>query len=101
MLYLGLPEVPDSELICKNKRRDLPKGHWRMGCEYTTNLIDRFMCPFVEGSCIKIPRTMENPDPEYLEKRISKHNKAARLMEAYGHENNSGDKENPAGAGGP
>lgn len=36
--------------------------HWCFGCEWAKWLGDRCSCPFVIGSCVKLPRTMANPD---------------------------------------
>ena len=38
-----------------------------LNCPYGKFIVDRFFCPFVEGSCIKIPRTIEHPDKDLIE----------------------------------
>ena len=41
-------------------------GHWCMNCPYSTFLGDRFSCPFVQGSCIRLPDTMTKPNPKLI-----------------------------------
>ena len=62
--------IPDSELIISGKQKDVPEYHWCKGCQWGTFLGDRYMCPFVEGSCVRIPWSIENPKPDMLHKRI-------------------------------
>ena len=65
-----ISSIPDSELIVSGKAQSLPDYHWCKGCQWGTNLGDRYMCPFVMGSCARIPWSMETPNPEMLIKRI-------------------------------
>ena len=65
-----ISSIPDSELIVSRKQKDIPDYHWCKGCQWATNLGDRYMCPFVEGSCVRIPWSIDNPNPELLHKRI-------------------------------
>lgn len=65
-----ISSIPDSELIVFRKQKDIPDYHWCKGCQWGTNLGDRYMCPFVEGSCVRIPWSIEQPNPEMLHKRI-------------------------------
>lgn len=68
--------------------------HWCMGCPYATFLGDRFSCPFVVGSCIRLPHTMERPDPtliygfdfrlEYAKRRIERRLKNVEQSEQRG-----------------
>ena len=63
-------EVPDDQLITGGKIKPLPPDHWCDGCGFATRLPDRMMCPFVEGSCVRIPGSIENPNPDILHSRI-------------------------------
>lgn len=64
-------EIPaDKDLIIKGAIKDLPADHWCEGCAWATRLSDRYMCPFVYGSCVRLPKTIDNPDPELLHARI-------------------------------
>lgn len=49
----------------------LPYYHWCDGCAYGTRLYDRYMCPFVEGSCVRIAGSLDMPDAEKLHNRIN------------------------------
>lgn len=61
---------PDDKLLICNTIRPLPADHWCDGCGLATRLTDRVMCPLVEGSCVRIPGSLEKPDPELLHNRI-------------------------------
>lgn len=65
-----ISSIPDSELIISGKMQGLPDKHWCKGCQWATNLDDRYMCPFVEGSCARIPWSIFEPAPDVLHKRI-------------------------------
>lgn len=63
-------EIPDSKLIVKSKAEELPIDHWCEGCGFATRLHDRYMCPFIAGSCVRLPGSLEKPSPELLRSRI-------------------------------
>lgn len=65
--------IPDSELIV-NGHKEIPADHWCRGCEWATNLMDRFMCPFIDGSCAKIPMSIKHPDPQFFREELQNHN---------------------------
>lgn len=65
------PAPTDKELIVKGAIKELPQDHWCEGCGFATRLSDRFMCPFVAGSCVRVPGSLENPSPEILHSRIT------------------------------
>lgn len=67
-------DVPDSELIIAGRQTDLPPKHWCMHCEWATIMPDRVMCPLADGSCVKIPDTMNQLDPERFYKTVRKYN---------------------------
>lgn len=62
--------IPDEKLIIKGGTKPLPPDHWCDGCGFATRLPDRFMCPFVEGSCARLPGTLDAPNPDVLHARI-------------------------------
>ena len=64
-----LSAVPDDQLLTCNIK-PLPMDHWCDGCGFATRMPDRIMCPFIEGSCIRIPGSIEKPCPEILHSRI-------------------------------
>ena len=66
-----LTAVPDSELIIGGNTKPLPIDHWCEGCPWGSRMHDRYMCPFVEGSCVRLPGSMEHPAPEILHSRIT------------------------------
>lgn len=39
---------------------------WCKGCVWATDTGGKTYCPFVEGSCVKIKGTLENPDPDLM-----------------------------------
>ena len=43
------------------------KDHFCLYCPYAKFIGDRFFCPFVEGTCYKIPSTLVNPNPEIVD----------------------------------
>ena len=47
------------------------KDRFCLNCPYGKFIGDRFFCPFVEGSCIKIPKTIEHPDKDLIEALMS------------------------------
>lgn len=61
---------PDDKLLVNGAIKPLPPDHWCDGCGFDTRLPDRMVCPFVEGSCVRIPGSLENPSPEILHSRI-------------------------------
>lgn len=65
-----ISSIPDSELIVSGQVKPLPEYHWCKGCQWGTNLGDRYMCPFVHGSCARIPWSIEAPNHEMLHNRI-------------------------------
>ena len=67
-------DVPDSELIIAGRQTDLPPKHWCMHCEWATIMPDRVMCPLADGSCVKIPDTLNKLDPERFYKAVRKYN---------------------------
>lgn len=42
--------------------------HFCMNCSYGKFLGDRFYCPFVEGSCVRLPGSILKPAPKWLDK---------------------------------
>ena len=46
-------------------RKDRPK-HWCSGCEWGYWLPDRCICPFVVGSCARLPDTLLAPIPHLV-----------------------------------
>ncbi|MBQ8507203.1 MAG: hypothetical protein IJ466_07240 [Clostridia bacterium] len=69
---------PDSELIRGGRMQEIPADHWCRECAWATNLMDRFLCPFIEGSCVRIAGTMEKPEPMRLEMEIARKRKQAK-----------------------
>lgn len=64
-------EIPaDKDLIVKGAVEELPADHWCEGCAWATRLTDRYMCPFVYGSCVRLPHSIENPNQDILHSRI-------------------------------
>lgn len=63
--------TPDDKLIIKGGVKPLPPDHWCEGCGYATRMTDRYMCPFTEGACVRIPGSLEKPSPEILHARIT------------------------------
>ena len=61
---------PDSELIVSDAASSIPEDHWCRGCPWAVNMIDRFVCPFVEGSCARVPETIIEPDMEKLRTKL-------------------------------
>lgn len=47
------------------------KDRFCLNCSYGKFIGDRFFCPFVEGSYIKIPKTIERPDKDLIEALMS------------------------------
>ena len=41
--------------------------HFCMNCSYGKFLGDRFYCPFVEGSCARMPWTITKPAPSWVD----------------------------------
>lgn len=64
------PLPPDDQLLVGGTIKPLPPDHWCDGCGFATRLTDRIMCPFVEGSCVRLPGTVEEPNRELLGRRI-------------------------------
>lgn len=65
------PSLPsDDKLLNTGDDNSLPEKHWCRGCVWGINMLDRFVCPFVEGSCARIPETMTNPNPELFRQKI-------------------------------
>ena len=62
MLNRRSDDIPDSDLIISGAHKELPEYHWCKKCVWATNLGDRYMCPFVEGSCVRFPDTIDAPD---------------------------------------
>ena len=62
--------IPDEQLITNGKIKPLPPDHWCDGCGFATRLADRIMCPFIEGSCVRLPGSIENPNADILHSRI-------------------------------
>ena len=38
-----------------------------LNCPYGKFLNNRFYCPFVEGSCVRLPETILKPAPSYFD----------------------------------
>lgn len=68
--YKYAPRDPEADNRRQMNARELPKKHFCRGCVWATVNPPVFICPFVEGSCAKIPETLENPDPERLHKWV-------------------------------
>lgn len=66
------PPPRDNELIRNGQRLELPQNHWCRGCEWATCLMNRFLCPFVEGSCARIPETILNPSVHRMTEEMQK-----------------------------
>lgn len=62
----------DSELIQNGRQKELPGDHWCRGCDWATCLMDRFLCPFIEGSCARFPETILEPHPDMLAAEMHK-----------------------------
>lgn len=63
-------QIPDDKLIISGKQFDLPPDHFYRGCCWATELPDRIVCPFVYGSCVRVPGSMEKPNIERLHRRV-------------------------------
>lgn len=66
MAKYNTPEEVDND----RRYYQMSKNHWCWGCYWAKILQDRFVCPFVNGSCAKIPRTITNPDPALVSSKI-------------------------------
>lgn len=64
------PTKEPEEPLLRNGYKEIPKDHWCRGCEWAKNLLDRFMCPFIEGSCVKIPMSIQHPDPQFFQEEL-------------------------------
>lgn len=62
--------IPDAELLKGGTFKPLPPDHWCEGCGWAKRMEDRFVCPFVQGSCVRVPGTLEKPDIDLLHKRV-------------------------------
>ena len=58
MAKYNRPEDVDNAV----KQFDIPEDHYCWGCPYGKAMQDRFICPFVEGSCARYPQTLMEPD---------------------------------------
>lgn len=76
--YKYAPRDMEQENRYRINQMELPEKHFCRGCCWAKVEPPVFMCPFVEGSCARIPETMENPDPEELHKRM----RAVRMIAA-------------------
>lgn len=66
MAKYNTPEEVDND----RRYYSMDKNHLCWGCPWAKVLQDRFVCPFVSGSCVKIPKTIANPDPELVSRKI-------------------------------
>lgn len=60
----------DKDLIIKGAIKELPKDHWCEWCGYGRRLTDRYMCLYTEGACVRIPGSLDKPNPDILHSRI-------------------------------
>ena len=61
---------PELALRLQLRNRELPEKHWCRGCFWAKIEPPVFVCPFIEGSCAKLPETINRPDPELLRQKM-------------------------------
>lgn len=81
--YRLAPKDPEAALIRELNARELPEEHWCRGCCWATVQPPVFICPFIEGSCARLPDTLEHPDKEKLRGRIRAVRRIAAAQEEH------------------
>ena len=61
---------PALELRIKLAYRELPEKHWCRRCPWARAETTVFICPFIEGSCAKLPETINQSNPKLLREKM-------------------------------
>lgn len=47
------------------------KDRFCLNCSFAKFIGDRFFCPFIEGSCIRVPGTVKRPNQDKIDAHMS------------------------------